>query len=124
MANEPTSSKAAAAEPSPQLSVTRLGSTSIFNGTLEGHEDTVIEGRYQGKILLPSGHLTIARGAKVEAEIKVRTLTVLGELTGTAIAAERVVLSETARMNGDIRTAKVSIANGAQFKGGIKIEKP
>jgi cytoskeletal protein CcmA (bactofilin family) len=124
MANEVTTPKPGTSESSPQLSATKLGSTSFFNGTLEGHEDTVIEGRFQGRIILPSSTLTIGRGAKVEAEVKVRSLMLHGELTGTAIAAERVVISETARMNGDIRTTKVSISNGAQFKGGIKIEKP
>jgi cytoskeletal protein CcmA (bactofilin family) len=102
---------------------TRLGSTLFFHGSLEGQEDTVIEGRYKGKITLPSSSLTIARGAKVEAEVQVRSLTVHGQLTGTVAAAERVVISETAQMSGDIQTAKISISNGARFKGGIKIEK-
>lgn len=123
MANEETPSKPAAPGPPPQPGATKLGSTSSFNGTLEGHEDTVIEGRFQGKIILPSSSLTISRGAKVEAEVKVRALTLNGELSGTVTAAERVLISETARMSGDIRTARISISSGAQFKGGIKIEK-
>jgi len=123
MADETTPSRPAAAGPSPQPGATKLGSTSSFDGTLEGHEDTVIEGRFHGRIVLPSSLLTVGRGAKVEAEVKVRSLTLLGELSGNVTAAERVVISETARMSGDVRTPRISIANGAQFKGGIKIEK-
>ncbi len=102
---------------------TKVGPASFFNGTLEGHEDTVIEGRFQGKVSLPENSLTVGRGAKVEAEVKVRSLVLHGELTGTVAASERVMISETARMNGDVQTSRISISNGAQFKGGIKIEK-
>ena len=49
--------------------VTRLGSTAVLTGDIEAHEDMLIEGRVQGKITVPSGTLTIAKGAKVEAEI-------------------------------------------------------
>jgi cytoskeletal protein CcmA (bactofilin family) len=123
MASEETLSKPAAPGHSIHPGATKVGSTSFFNGSLEGHEDTVIDGRFQGKINLASSVLTVSRGAKVEADVQVRTLILSGELTGTVVAAERVMISETARMNGDIRTARISIANGAQFKGGIKIEK-
>ncbi|HVP90077.1 MAG TPA: polymer-forming cytoskeletal protein [Terriglobales bacterium] len=123
MADEATPSSPAGPGPSAQLGATKLGPTSAFEGELEGHEDTVIEGRFKGRIVLPSSSLTVGRVAKVEADVKVRALTLLGELTGNVTAAERVVISETARMSGDVRTPRISIANGAQFKGGIKIEK-
>jgi cytoskeletal protein CcmA (bactofilin family) len=123
MAKEDHQSNPASPDHSRHPGETRLGSTLSFTGSLEGHEDVVIEGRFQGKIILPSGSLTIARGAKVEAEVRVRSLTVHGELSGPVAAAERVMISETAQMRGDIQTAKISISNGARFKGGIKIEK-
>jgi len=102
---------------------THLGSTSFFNGSLEAHEDILIDGQFKGQITLPSGTLTVARGAKVEAEVKVRTFILHGDFTGTVTAAERVLISETARMSGDITTPKITISNGAQFKGGIKMGK-
>jgi len=123
MANEQTPSKPPAPEQPTLQGTTKMGSTSFFNGTLEGHEDTVIDGRFKGTITLPSSTLTVSRGAKVEADVRVRSLLLHGELTGSVDAGDRVMISETARMNGDIRTAKISISNGAQFKGSIKIEK-
>ncbi|MBN2266211.1 MAG: polymer-forming cytoskeletal protein, partial [Candidatus Aminicenantes bacterium] len=51
---------------------TRLGSTTVLTGDIEAHEDLIVEGRLQGKIVIPSGTLTVAKGAKVEAEVKVR----------------------------------------------------
>jgi len=123
MAKEETRSKPAVPDHLHPPQASRFGSTLSFNGSLEGQEDIVIEGRYKGKISLPSSSLTIARGAKVEAEVRVRNLIIHGQLTGTVSASERTAISETAQMSGDIQTAKISISNGARFKGGIKIEK-
>src|SRR5512137_3085444 len=102
--------------------VTRLGATAVLTGDIEAHEDMLVEGRVQGKITVPSGTLTIAKGAKVEAEIRVRALVLHGELKGTARAGERVLISETAEMTGDVITPKITIANGARFSGGIRMK--
>ena len=102
--------------------VTRLGSTAVLTGDIEAHEDMLIEGRVQGKILVPSGTLTVAKGAKVDAEIKARSFILHGELKGTVRAGERAVISETAEMNGDVITPKITIADGARFSGGIRMK--
>jgi len=102
--------------------VTRLGSTIVLNGDIEAHEDILIEGRFQGKIVLPSGTLTVAKGAKVEADIRVRSLLLQGELKGTVRAAEKAVIAETAEMAGDVITPKITIANGARFAGAIRMK--
>ncbi|MBE3126353.1 MAG: polymer-forming cytoskeletal protein [Acidobacteria bacterium] len=102
--------------------VTRLGSTIVLVGEIEAHEDVLVEGRFQGKITLPSGTLTVAKGARVEAEVRVRALVLHGELKGTVRAAEKAVISETAEMDGDVITPKITIANGARFAGGIRMK--
>jgi cytoskeletal protein CcmA (bactofilin family) len=102
--------------------VTRLGTTIVLNGEIEAHEDMLVEGRVQGKITLPSGTLTVAKGAKVEAEIRVRALVLHGELKGTVRAGEKVMISETAEMSGDVVTPRITIANGARFTGGIRMK--
>jgi cytoskeletal protein CcmA (bactofilin family) len=102
--------------------VTRIGSTAVITGDIEAHEDMLVEGRVNGKITVPSGTLTIAKGGKVEAEVRVRALVLHGELKGTVRAGERTVISETAEMNGDVITPKITIANGARFSGGIRMK--
>lgn len=102
--------------------VTRLGSTIVLNGEVEAHEDMLVEGRVQGKITLPSGTLTVAKGARVEADVRVRALVLHGELKGTVRAAEQAVISETAEMHGDVITPRITIAHGARFAGGIRMK--
>ena len=102
---------------------TRIGSSLEINGEVKGHESVVVEGRIKGSVTLPSGTLTIVRGAKAQAEIKVKELVVRGDLEGNVTAGDRVQLTETAQMTGDITAARVSITSGARFKGKIKITK-
>lgn len=102
--------------------VTRLGPTIVLNGEIEAHEDVLVEGRFHGKITVPSGTLTVAKGARVEAEVRVRALVLHGELKGTVRAAEKAVISETAEMDGDVITPRITIANGARFAGGIRMK--
>ena len=117
----PQAPPAADQRPHHQIS-TRIGPSQEFKGDLNGHEHTLIEGRFTGSVTIPSGSLTIARGARVEAEIKVRELVLHGELKGNVVAGERIQISETGKMDGDIAAAKVSISNGARFKGSIRVK--
>jgi cytoskeletal protein CcmA (bactofilin family) len=102
--------------------VTRIGSTAVITGDIEAHEDMLVEGRVNGKITVPSGTLTIAKGAKVEADIRVRALVLHGELRGTVRAAEKAALFETAEKNGDVISPRITIASGARFTGGIRMK--
>ena len=102
--------------------VTRLGSTVVLTGDIEAHEDMLVEGRVNGKITVPSGTLTVAKGAKVEADVQVRAFVLHGELKGTVRAGERALIAETAEMTGDVITPKITIANGARFSGGIRMK--
>jgi cytoskeletal protein CcmA (bactofilin family) len=102
--------------------VTRLGSTIVLNGDIEAHEDILVEGRYKGNITLPSGTLTVARGARVEADVHVRAIVLQGEFKGTVRAAEKAVISETAEMTGDVITPKITVADGARFVGSIRMK--
>jgi cytoskeletal protein CcmA (bactofilin family) len=111
-------------EPRPHSQAgTRFGASLELKGELTGHESVVVEGRLKGTVTLPSGTLTIVRGARVEADIKVKELVLSGDFEGNVTAGDRVQLTETAQMSGDITAARVSIASGARFKGKIKITK-
>lgn len=100
-----------------------LGPTIVGSGELTGQEDLVIKGTFKGKIQLPKNSLFIEAGAHVEADIEAGQATLQGNLTGSIHASGKVLVSSSAKMTGDITAAKVSIQDGAQFKGSIKIKK-
>ena len=78
------------------------------------------------RVTLPSGTLTVAKGARVEAEIRVRGLVLHGELKGTARAGTTVHLTiarkgETAPLEIDVTRAKIDVpsASGKMLDNGI-----
>jgi cytoskeletal protein CcmA (bactofilin family) len=60
----------------------------------------------------------------VRANVEARNVIVHGRLNGDIHATERVELRKTSSLAGDIATARISIDDGAFFKGGIDIQKP
>jgi cytoskeletal protein CcmA (bactofilin family) len=100
-----------------------IGPTVVCTGELTGDEDIVIKGTFRGKIHLPKHSLFIEAGARIEADIAAVNVMLRGNLTGSIRATGKILVSSAARMNGDIAAARVSVQDGAQFKGSIKIMK-
>ena len=99
----------------------RLGPSLLFKGEISGEENLVIEGQVQGKIDLRNHNLIIEKEAKVEAEIRARNITIKGEVSGNIYASEMVLISTEGQMKGDICASRISIMDGAHFKGSIKM---
>jgi cytoskeletal protein CcmA (bactofilin family) len=86
---------------------------------LTGDEDLTIEGRVEGKIDLKEHHLTIGPNGRIQAEVAAKSVRVQGEVNGNVAAGEKVELSETGRVIGDIVAPRIIIADGARFKGSV-----
>ncbi len=93
-------------------------------GDISGDGDMVIEGLVAGRIDLGRHDLVVEKGGRVEADVRARNVTIHGEVTGNVQAAEKVFISETGWMKGDIAAAVISILAGARFRGSIKMERP
>ncbi|HSB35709.1 MAG TPA: polymer-forming cytoskeletal protein, partial [Thermoanaerobaculia bacterium] len=77
------------------------------------------EGRVQvGKSFRvgPTGH--------VHGEVNARSVSIAGHVEGDVIAAERVEILPTGILEGNIRSPKIVIAEGAQFKGRVDMAGP
>jgi cytoskeletal protein CcmA (bactofilin family) len=75
-----------------------------------------IDGTFEGQIESP-GFLYIENGATVKADIKVGSVVVGGVVRGNIEASERLEMLTTGRVFGNIRTAKLNIADGVVFEG-------
>jgi cytoskeletal protein CcmA (bactofilin family) len=96
----------------------------VVKGELSGSEDLIVDGEVEGSITLKGQTLTIGPNGRVRANIEARNVIVHGRLNGDIHATERVELRKTSSLAGDIATARISIDDGAFFKGGIDIQKP
>ena len=100
-----------------------LGSTLEIKGEISGDEDLQIDGKVQGPISLPGHRLTIGRTAQLSSQVTTREVIVYGTAMGNLRARDRVEIKKDAEVMGDITTARISIEDGASFKGRIEIER-
>ena len=103
-------------------SFARLGSSLQIKGSITGTEDLQIDGRVEGPISLRGHGLTIGATAQLNSEIDAREVVVYGKLVGNLRARDRVDVKTDGSVIGDISTARISIEDGAQFKGRIEID--
>jgi cytoskeletal protein CcmA (bactofilin family) len=100
----------------------RLGASLHIKGSITGTEDLQIDGKVEGPISLRGHGLTIGAGAQLNSEIEAREVVVYGKVIGNLHARDRVDVKTDGSVVGDISTARISIEDGAQFKGRIEID--
>ncbi len=103
--------------------IATIGKSVVVKGELSGSEDLIVDGEVEGSITLRGQSLKVGPNGRVRANIEARNVIVHGRLDGDIHATERVDLRKSASLCGDIATARISIEDGAFFKGGIDIQK-
>ena len=101
-----------------------IGKSLIVKGELSGSESLYIDGKVEGAINLPGNRVTVGRNGQVAANIMAREVVVLGKVRGNINASDRVDIRSEGSLTGDVAAARISIEDGAYFKGGIDIRKP
>ena len=95
---------------------TTLGRETEFNGVMRFQDSLKIDGAFSGEIL-SSGFLYIEQGASVTANIRVGSVVVGGTVHGNIEATEKLEMLSSGKVYGNIRTAKLKIADGVVFEG-------
>jgi cytoskeletal protein CcmA (bactofilin family) len=101
-----------------------LGKSLVIKGEVTGSESLYIDGRVEGSINLPGNRVTVGRNGVVSANIAAREIVVLGKVRGNMTASDRVDIRGEGSLTGDVVAQRISIEDGAYFKGGIDIRKP
>jgi cytoskeletal protein CcmA (bactofilin family) len=100
-----------------------IGKSLVIKGEVSGSESLYIDGRVEGSINLAGNRVTIGRNGVVAANINAREIVVLGKVRGNLTASDRVDIRSDGSLTGDVIAARISIEDGAFFKGGIDIRK-
>ena len=100
-----------------------LGATIVVKGEISSDEDLQIDGKVEGNISLRGHRLTVGRTAQLNSEINAREAIVYGNASGNLRARDRVEIKRDGQVIGDITTTRISIEDGAYFKGHIEIER-
>jgi cytoskeletal protein CcmA (bactofilin family) len=100
-----------------------IGKSLVVKGEISGSESLYIDGKVEGSINLPGNRVTVGRNGQVAATIMAREIVVLGKIRGNCQASDRVDIRAEGSLTGDVIAARISIEDGAFFKGGIDIRK-
>jgi cytoskeletal protein CcmA (bactofilin family) len=125
MANEPTpvAPRPVATTTTTTADQATIGKSLVIKGEVTGSESLYIDGRVEGSISLAGNRVTIGRNGVVAANINAREIVVLGKVRGNLTASDRVDIRSDGSLTGDVVAARISIEDGAFFKGGIDIRK-
>lgn len=94
-----------------------------FTGEITGTDSLIVYGKIEGRVNLPGSRVTVGRCGQVIANIAASEIVIQGKVRGNVSATDRVEIRADGALTGDVATARISIEDGAFFKGGIDIRK-
>ena len=99
-----------------------IGPSIVIKGTVSGDEDLVIQGKVEGAIELKDNEVSVGQSGKVAADINAKVVKVDGEVSGDISGNEKVVISKSGNVRGNIIAPRVTLEDGAIFKGSIDMD--
>lgn len=109
-------SRRRAAGTAAEIPATILAPDTHFKGLMRFGELLKVAGKLDGEIR-SSGCLSIVEGAVVRADIKVGSAVIGGTVRGDIEATNSVEMLASARVFGDVRTARIKVEGGVVFEG-------
>lgn len=98
-----------------------IGNQVVIRGDVEFSGGLYVEGRIHGKVIAQEGAsaatLTLAEHGVIEGEIRAQVVVISGRLDGDVHATEKVELTPSARVNGNVHYQVVEMNAGAQLNG-------
>lgn len=132
---QPEAKKAAEVAPAPQprkqavsqsavtvRNVAMIGPSIKIKGEVTGDEDLVVQGRVEGTIDLGDREVSVGESGQVFAEVKAKLIRIDGEVTGNITATDIVMISKLGNVRGNIVAPRVTLEDGARFKGSIDMD--
>ena len=99
-----------------------IGPSITIKGELSGSKELMIQGQVQGTVDLKQHSVTVGDKAKIAADICAKAIRVEGEITGNLFAEATIVLHPTANVVGNMKAPRVSLEDGARFRGKIDMD--
>ncbi len=100
-----------------------IGKAVRVVGQIFTKEDLYVDGDVEGTIESQENKVTIGPNGRVQASIRAREVIILGQVQGNVETSDKVDIRKDAKLVGDITTSRISIEDGALFKGSIDIKK-
>ncbi len=99
-----------------------IGPSIKIKGEVTGEEDLLIEGKVEGTITLKDQEVSVGQSGKVVADVNARVVKIEGDVTGDIAGTEKVVIAKSGNVRGNIVAPRVTLEDGAIFKGSIDMD--
>jgi cytoskeletal protein CcmA (bactofilin family) len=99
-----------------------IGQTIKIKGSITGEENLTIEGTVEGSVDLPKHDVTIGQSGEVTADVNANTVRVDGKIEGDINGSEKVIVTKSGKVQGNIVAPRVTLEDGAKFKGSIDMD--
>ena len=104
-----------------EKAVGSIGKSIVIKGELSGNEDVEIDGTVEGDIRLPEHVLTIGPNGQVSGTVHAKAVQVVGRVKGDVEANERIEIEASGVVEGDIRSPRLLVQEGAVINGTIEM---
>jgi len=99
---------------------TLIGVNTVCEGFIHSERSLCVEGSVRGRIEV-KGEVVVGREGKIEADIQADSVVVGGQIVGNVTAHQRLEITSTGRVTGDIEARSMSIAEGGVLDGFCKM---
>lgn len=97
-----------------------IGKNVTIRGELSGDNDVVIDGCFEGKVSLTK-NFAVGKNGKVDADVSAQGVNIAGQFKGSLTASQRVEIDASATVVGNIAAPRLSISDGAFYKGTVEM---
>ncbi len=99
---------------------TIIAADTVIKGEMAVENRARILGRFEGTIR-SKGQLEVADKGTCKAAVEANSVQIDGTVEGNVTATDKVLLSASARMTGDVVAAKLVVTEGASFTGHVTV---
>lgn len=117
----PPAAQPASAAPAGGHKAAMIGQGVQISGDVRADTSLRIEGTLEGRSIQSSQDVEIGESGKVNANIEARVVKVGGEVNGDISGSEKVMISRSGRVQGNIVAPRVQLEDGALFRGSIEM---
>jgi cytoskeletal protein CcmA (bactofilin family) len=92
-------------------------------GNISGNEDLQVDGTVEGPVQLGDGKLVVGATGKMSGDIVAREIVIHGSVKGNLRSSGRIEIKTDGSLVGDVSTPRITIEDGAYYKGSIEIDR-
>ena len=97
-----------------------IGKSIRVKGEITAREPLLVEGQVEGTVNVDGHALTVAEGATVAALVTAETVVIQGIVKGATLAAAKIVVQPTAKVDGELSAPSIAVTEGAVIQGRVE----